>query len=269
MKNFLPPDFSLKDFLQKMASKKTPEASGEQVEMAQGPAPHDEPDILDDGTLKPRPFRMDDALNKANDFFKKLAAPAEKKTPLAKSFVLADLVPKALRNAFDFDIRVKESPRYFIGDVMEKAFAALDKATMLIIGVTWLVAVVALGVAFIAVKQAGDLKVKVETARALEPALPKINRTALGKEQYEPLAARLRKQFPTLAFEVTNRPTLRVSTLNGDDFMTWMNAVSYTDSMVPAIRWTLSFLCVGGECPEEKIMQAELTAEIINISQAQ
>ncbi len=39
--------------------------------------------------------------------------------------------------------------------------------------------------------------------------------------------------------------------------------------MVPTIRWSLVFFCAGGECPGEGLMQAELVAETINISQAE
>lgn len=202
------------------------------------------------------------------DMLRKSTGASDGKQQLEKKpFDISSLVPGALRKTLDLDIRVQEAPRYFGGAIMEKALATLDKSAMIIIGVLWSVAIVAMVLAFMAVKQANELKVKAETARSLEPILPQITRAPLSKEQYEPLVARLKKQFPTLSFETTNKPTLRVFSNQGEDFMTWLNAVSYTDSIVPSIRWSISFFCVGMECSDDKVMQAELAAETINITQ--
>ncbi len=173
------------------------------------------------------------------------------------------VIPKA----FSLDLRVKEIGRYFSGAVFEKAMVTIDKSTLLIIGVAWAVAMVSIGLAFAAVKDTAQLKLKTEVARALDPILPKIVRLPLTKEQYVPLLARLKKQFPTVIFDITGKPTLRLQSSNPEEFMNWLNAVSYMDSMVSTVRWTLTEFCVGVECPGEGLMQAELTAEAINITQ--
>ncbi len=164
-------------------------------------------------------------------------------------------------------VRVNEISRYFSGDILEKAILTIDKSTALIIGTAWLVAMVAMGIAFVAVRDTAQLKLKVEVASALDPVLPKIVRMPLNKEQYEPLLQRLKKQFPTLAIEISAKSTLRVQSNNSDEFMAWLNAVNYVDSMVSTVRWTLTTFCVGVECPGDNVMQAELTAEAINITQ--
>lgn len=175
----------------------------------------------------------------------------------------AFVIPKA----FSLDIRVKEIGRYFSGAVFEKAILTIDKSTLLIIGVAWAVAMVSIGLAFAAVKDTAQLKLKTEVARALDPVLPKIVRLPLTKDQYAPLLARLKKQFPTVIFDITGKPTLRLQSSNPEEFMNWLNTVSYMDSMVSTVRWTLTEFCVGSECPGEGLMQAELTAEAINITQ--
>lgn len=180
----------------------------------------------------------------------------------ASSKKMAIKIPKGL----DLDIRTKEAARYFSGNIFEKALTAFDKSALVIIGVSWTVALIACGVAFITVKEAAALKVKTETARALEPILPKINRVILGKEQYEPLLARLKKQFPNLSIEISGRPSLQIKSDDAEAFMTWLNAIGYTDAMVPSIRWTMTAFCVGPECPSEAMMYAEFTAEAINIA---
>jgi hypothetical protein len=218
-----------------------------------------------------------------SDFFKKLNA-AEinlSKAGLGKLFAKKNAdpfddaneraapqkTPLALPKALSIDLRATEIGRYFSGNVFEKAVLTIDKSTLLIIGIAWLVAMVVAGLAFATVKEASQLRLKTEVARALEPVLPKIVRLPLSKEQYEPLLLRLKKQFPTITFEITPKPTLKIHTSNADEFISWLNAVSYTDSMVSTVRWTLASFCVGVECPSEGLMQAELTAEAINITQ--
>ncbi len=172
-------------------------------------------------------------------------------------------LPKAL----SLDVRMNEISRYFTGGIVEKALTTIDKSTLLIIGTAWIVATISMGLAFAAVRDTSQLKLKVDVARALDPVLPKIMRLPLSKDQYDPLLQRLKKQFPTLAIEVTQKPTLRIISNNSDEFMSWLNAVSYVDSMISTVRWTLTSFCVGTECPGDNIMQAELTAESINITQ--
>ncbi|MDX1922751.1 MAG: hypothetical protein SFW65_06455 [Alphaproteobacteria bacterium] len=201
--------------------------------------------------------------------FKKLLS--KKQTdPFADDAVLPTGVTKqsfAMPKGLSLDLRMGDVGRYFSGAVFEKAMVTIDKSTLLIIGIAWLVAIVAMGLAFTAVKDTAQLKLKTEVARALDPVLPKIVRLPLTKEQYEPLQARLKKQFPTVNFDITSKPTLRLMSNNPDDFMNWLNAVSYVDSMVSTVRWTLNAFCVGVECPGDGLMQAELTAEAINITQ--
>jgi hypothetical protein len=166
---------------------------------------------------------------------------------------------------FALDLRVKESSRYFSGSVLSKAFGSLDKSMGLIIGISWFVALAVTGIAIISVRDATSLKIKVETARALDPIIPKIDRISLLKEQYEPLVKRIKKQFPTILFEITSTPSLLIKSNQGDDFVTWLNAVSYADSLVPSIRWTLTRFCVGVECAGDFMMTADIKAESINI----
>lgn len=189
--------------------------------------------------------------------------PAQPPMPVLQKLRLA--MPKGM----SVELRMSEVGKYFSGSIFEKAITTIDKSTLLIIGVVWLAAVISMGLAFTAVRDTAQLKLKADVARALDPVLPKIVRLSLSKEQYEPLAARLKKQFPSLLIDITSKPILRVQSNNPDDFMNWLNAVSYVDSMVSTIRWTLTTLCVGSECPGEGLMQAELSAESINITKAE
>jgi hypothetical protein len=151
--------------------------------------------------------------------------------------------------------------------VFEKALLTIDKSTLVIVAAAWVAAIISMGFAFVAVRETSQLKLKAEVARALEPVLPKIVRLPLTKDQYDPLLKRLNKQFPKISIEITQKPTLRLHSNNPEEFMTWLNAVSYTDSMISTVRWTLTAFCVGTECPGDEMMQAELTAESINITQ--
>ncbi|NDE90687.1 MAG: hypothetical protein EB059_06065 [Alphaproteobacteria bacterium] len=175
--------------------------------------------------------------------------------------------PFKLPKALALDVRFKEAPRYFSGSIFEKVLMTFDKSTLAIIGVAWLAAMIAVAIAFVSVKEMSQLKLKIEIARALDPVLPKIVRAPLSKDDYAPLLARLKKQFPAVNIEITNKPTLRIQSNNPDDFITWLNAISYTDSMVSTVRWTISSFCVGSECTDNGVMQAELAAEKINITQ--
>jgi hypothetical protein len=172
-------------------------------------------------------------------------------------------MPKALTG----EVRIKEVGRYFSGGVFEKALLTIDKSTLLIIGGAWLVAIIATGLAFMSVRDATQLKLKTETARALDPVMPKIARLSLNKEQYQPLLERLKKQFPMVQLEITGKPNLKIQNNNPDAFMDWLNAISYVDGMVSTVRWTMTSFCVGVECAGDALMQAELTAESINITQ--
>lgn len=198
------------------------------------------------------------ALPKNMDFLKSAKAPDAAFAPNKA------VMPKSLA----LNLRMGEISRYFSSNALiERALTSLDKSALLIIGVSWAVALAATGLAYMGVKEASALKVKTETVRALEPVLPKVNRVLLSKEQYMPLTERLKKQFPEVQFEITARPALRIYSNKGEQFIDWLNAVSYTDSMVPSIRWSLVSFCVGTECSGEFIMQAELVAEAINITQ--
>jgi hypothetical protein len=202
----------------------------------------------------------------------KFAFPKMPILPMAKKAEEDDAPkkPKAAANLLKgmmLDMRAGEVSRYFSASVIEKAVQSFDKSALIIIGVSWFVAMASIGLAFIGVKEAAAVKIKVDTARALEPILPKINRILLGKDQYDPLVARLKKQFPDVLFDVTGKPSLRIYSNKPEEFIGWLNAVSYTDSMVPSVRWSLVNLCVGTECPGDFVMSAEVVAEAINIAQ--
>lgn len=210
----------------------------------------------------------------AQDFIAKLTAPRGQASldgeeggsgqfaaPLLEK--LRVLMPKGM----SVDLRMNETGKYFSAGIFEKVITTIDKSTLLIIGVIWLAALVSMGLAFTAVRDTSQLKLRADVARALDPILPRIIQTPLTKDQYDPLLLRLRKQFPTLAISVTNKPALSILSNNSDEFITWLNSVSYVDSMVSTVRWTLTSFCVGSECPGDNIMQAELTAESINITQ--
>lgn len=200
---------------------------------------------------------------------KKINFPDLKKMSLAKNMASdesAQAVATSLGKKMGLDLRFNEIGRYLSSTIFEKAVQTIDKSALVIVGVSWLVAFAALGMAFLSVREAAALKVKVETAKALEPALPKISRALLNKDQYQPMIDRLKKQFPTISFDITAKPSLRIYTNKSEEFMNWINAVSYTDSMVSAVRWTLTSMCVGAECPGEFVMSAELVAEMITIT---
>jgi hypothetical protein len=191
----------------------------------------------------------------------------EKKRAEKVEKILRPKQPVRLPKHLALDMRVGEIGRYFSGDIFQKAMLSMDKATLLIIGSAWLAALVVSGFAFMSIKDLGQLKIKTETARALDPVLPKIVRLPLGKEQYEPLLQRLKKQFPMVQLEITGKPNLKIQNNNPDAFMDWLNAISYVDGMVSTVRWTMTSFCVGVECTGDALMQAELTAEAINITQ--
>jgi hypothetical protein len=174
---------------------------------------------------------------------------------------------QSLPSAFQLDLRSGEISRYFSGSVFEKALLSMDKVTLWVVGITWIVALVAMGGAYMAVKSAASLKLQADAARAQEPPVPRIIRAPLSKEQYDPLLARLTKQYPGLRYDITGKPSLRIASSNGDAFNVWLSAIGYTDSMLPSVRWNLVFFCAGAECPGDGLMQAELVAENISISQ--
>lgn len=147
-----------------------------------------------------------------------------------------------------------------------KAMQAFDRATMLIVSVSWGGAVLLTLFALYTVNLSVSAKRQVVEAAAMEPSLPRIVTRAPEAKEMKPIVERLQKRFPELTFTLANDQSLTVAAVEGSKFRTWLTVLSYIDTISPQYRWQMKDFCVGVQCSATTPMRAILTAQKITFS---
>lgn len=152
--------------------------------------------------------------------------------------------------------------------IVNKALHTLDKAAMAIVLTSWGGALAIMLFALYTLTLSMSAQKDVIDASTKEPFLPKIASRPPDYKEMEPLINRLSKRFPDISFALAQDRKVTVSAATGDKFRTWLTALSYIDTISPALRWHIEDLCVGGGCASPSPMQAVLRAEKISFTPA-
>lgn len=146
-------------------------------------------------------------------------------------------------------------------ELMGRAFRTLDRVAVAMMLTSWLAAVVLMGFALYAANSAGKARQAAEVAAAVEPIVPVLQRVTLPKPELEKYAALLRGRFAKIGFNALPDNGLEVASTEGQDYLEWLAALSYLDTLAPQVRWSVRDLCVGPECGAGAIMRAIVTGE--------
>ncbi len=150
--------------------------------------------------------------------------------------------------------------------LVTKVVQTFDKATMVIVSVSWGGAVVLMLFALYTLNLSVSAKKQVAEAAAMEPSLPRIVTRPPEAAEMKPIVERLQKRFPDIGFNLAADQTLTVTAVDGGRFRTWLTVLSYIDTISPQYRWQLKDFCVGAQCAATTPMKAVLTAQKITFS---
>lgn len=149
-----------------------------------------------------------------------------------------------------------------------KVVKTFDKATMVIVSVSWGGALALMLFALYTLNLSVSAKQQVVEAAAKEPSLPKIVTRPPEAAEIKPIVERLQKRFPDITFSLSADQSLTVTAVDGARFRTWLTVLSYIDTVSPQYRWQLKDFCVGAQCSAATPMRAILTAQKITFSAA-
>lgn len=146
-------------------------------------------------------------------------------------------------------------------ELLGRAFKTLDRMAVAMMLTSWLGAAALMGFALYAANSASKARQAAEVAAAVEPIVPMLQRTTLPKAELEKYAALLRGRFAKIGFNALPDNGLEVASTEGQDYLEWLAALSYLDTLAPQVRWAVRDLCVGPECGAGAIMRAVVTGE--------
>lgn len=149
----------------------------------------------------------------------------------------------------------------FSAEHLVKAMRTLDRTAVVMISVTWVCALIIMGIALYTVNANRHAALQVEESAAIEPIVPTVHRALLPRAQLEQYAGRLRNQFSKVNFNAMSDNSLEVISADAGAFRDWMLALSYLDTIAPQVRWTVRELCVGNECGTGAVMRAYVIGE--------
>lgn len=152
-------------------------------------------------------------------------------------------------------LRALVSPEY-----LGRAMRALDRATLVIIGVVWFSAILMMGIAIYTSVKANKARQQTEEAAAVEPIVPQTSRAVVSRAELEKLAERLRNRFDKISFNAMPDNTLEITSSEAGLYLDWLAALSYLDTIAPQVRWAIRDLCVGSECGGT-LMRAAVSGE--------
>jgi len=142
-----------------------------------------------------------------------------------------------------------------------RALKALDRMAVAMMLTSWIGAVVLMGFALYTANSASKARQAAEVAGAIEPIVPMLQRAALPKAELEEYAVMLRGRFVKISFNALPDNGLEVASTEGQDYLDWLAALSYLDTMAPQVRWAVRDMCVGPECGVGAVMRAVVTGE--------
>lgn len=148
----------------------------------------------------------------------------------------------------------------FSPEHLGRAMRALDRATLVIIGVVWFGAILMMGIAIYTAVKANKARQLTEEAAAVEPIVPQTSRAAVPRAELDKLAERLRTRFDKITFNALPDNTLEIVSSEAGSYLDWLAALSYLDTIAPQVRWAIRDLCVGRECGGT-LMRAAVSGE--------
>jgi hypothetical protein len=154
--------------------------------------------------------------------------------------------------------------RWWSQELLMKALKSLDRAAIAMITAAWLGALCMMGLALYTVTKAHQTQQKTETAAALEPAVPIIQKSIMPRPELEKLAVRLRGRYEKLIFNALPENALEIASSEPNSFQDWLASLSYLDTIAPQARWSIKDFCVGTECGGSALMRAVVSGERIN-----
>lgn len=146
-------------------------------------------------------------------------------------------------------------------EALARAFKALDRTAVIMMLISWLGAVALMGLALYTANSAGKARQAADVAAAVEPIVPVVQRATLPKAELEKYAALLRQRFAKISFNALPDNGLEVASTEGQDYLEWLAALSYLDTLAPQVRWVVRDMCVGPECGAGAVMRAIVTGE--------
>jgi hypothetical protein len=154
-------------------------------------------------------------------------------------------------------------------DLLAKTLRALDRTAMVMIIVSWSAAILMMGVALYTVSSAHHARQEADEAAAIEPLVPVIKRAALARKEMDGFVDRLRSRYKTVSINASPDNALEISGTDPNNFLDWLSALSYLDTIAPQMRWTIRDLCVGNECGGSALMRAAIIAERVTFQAPQ
>ncbi|MCL2469162.1 MAG: hypothetical protein FWF24_02895 [Alphaproteobacteria bacterium] len=151
------------------------------------------------------------------------------------------------------------SPRF-----VTKALHSFDKATTVIVSLSWGGALLVLLFALYTVNMAMQARQQVAEAESMEPNVPQLRQRPPTVSELEPLVKRLERRFTGVSFSLGNDRSLTVVSNDAGQFRTWLMVLGYIDTITPQYRWQIKSLCVGSLCPGTAPMRAILTVQKIS-----
>lgn len=148
-------------------------------------------------------------------------------------------------------------------DYLGRAMRALDRATLVIIGVVWFGTILMMGVAIYTAVKANKARQQTEEAAAVEPIVPQTSRAVVPRAELEKLADRLRSRFEKVSFNALPDNSLEIVSSEAGVYLDWLAALSYLDTIAPQVRWAIRDLCVGRECGGT-LMRAAVSGERVS-----
>jgi hypothetical protein len=154
----------------------------------------------------------------------------------------------------------------FSVSVMQRAIAAFDRATMVVVLACWSGAILVMLFALYTLNLSVTAKRETIEAAAHEPSLPKMVNKPPTMAELNPLVDRLKQRYPELTFSLAGDTSLTISSNEGARFRTWLTVLSYIDTISPQYRWSMREFCVGVKCGSSSLMRAIVTAEKISFA---
>jgi hypothetical protein len=150
---------------------------------------------------------------------------------------------------------------FFSTEQLAKAMRSLDRTALVMIMVTWIGATLMMGVALYTVTIAHKARQQADEAAAVEPIVPVTMRAILARAELDKYADRLRLRFDKVTFNAMPDNALEISSTESGNYLDWLAALTYLDTIAPQVRWSVRDLCVGNECGSGAMMRAALVGE--------
>ena len=153
----------------------------------------------------------------------------------------------------------------FSGEIAVRAVKTFDRASGIIVLTVWGAALAFVGLAYLGIGQTIEARGKLAEAESAQPVLPVIAQEPIATPAIQDISDRLAKRYGDKIIFAPNGSQLHISATAPEIYTTWMEAVSYLDTISPDTQWTISQFCVGPEC-KDGLMSVTLDAQHISFT---